>query len=141
VVRDRREWGSDDGKEGNTAVPNLNPDGPPIEVHVGDVGRLISYLWKNDGGETVRNLNGYAARIFFCIADQTPHVIRDAAVDTVNGKTKYRLRGDEFPTAEKLVLVRFQLMPPDYYLVTAAGRSFVRTSSRIFKFRVKAVPA
>jgi hypothetical protein len=120
-------------------VPNLTPE-TIVDVHVGDSGRLISWLWKNPDGQTARNLTGYGCRISFCYADAVPHVERDCWVDGPNGLTFYRLRGDEY-TAEGLVLRRFQLMPPDWYLGGAPGRSFLRRSSSINKVNVKAVPA
>jgi len=67
-------------------------------VHVGDVGTLISYVVTEEDMVTLRSLAEMAAYVRFWSGSNAPHVVRQATVDPVNSKIKYRLRGDEYPT-------------------------------------------
>lgn len=109
-------------------MANLTPSAPPQEVHVGDSGRPISYLFKDATGITFRNLSGYAAWITFWYPDAAPHVVWAAKV--AGAVTTYVLRGVEFTIVGDL-LAQFTVMD------TATG---IRTSSEIFRFKVMRKP-
>jgi len=111
-------------------VGNLTP-GTPKEVHVGDKGRRISYIFKDATGLAARVLTGYAAWISFWVKESaTPHVVRAATVDGANGKPVYKTLGDEF-AAEGEVLAQFTVMDPTTGL---------RTSSEILRYIVMRKP-
>jgi hypothetical protein len=67
-------------------------------VHVGDTGTLRSYVVTEQDMVTLRSLTEMAAYVRFWSGSNAPHVVRQATVDPVNSKIKYRLRGDEYST-------------------------------------------
>ena len=119
-------------------MPNLMPE-VVKEVHIGEKGRRLSFLFLKPNRINPWSLTGYGAGISFWYADQVPHVMRAALVDAANGLAIYQLQGDEY-TTEGMVFAQFMVTIPDWYGNGAAGRSFVRTSSPIIKLRVMRRP-
>lgn len=116
----------------------------PIDVRVGDSGKVRSFLVTEADSSTVRNITGYAAWVSFWYQGAVPHVVRAAPVDGSNGKIKYRFQGDEFPTAGT-VYCHWTIAAPDYD-ATALGRGYFQLSGpsaaeaddATIRFKVKA---
>jgi len=119
-------------------VSNLMPE-VPREVHVGDVGRRLSFAFLKATRLEVQTLTGYAAWVKFWYGETAPHVTRACAVDGVNGLAIYELLGDEYTTVGEL-LVQFTVSTPDWYAGGAPGRFFARVSSDIIRMVVKRRP-
>lgn len=115
-------------------MANLLP-GAIIDVHVGDVGRVISFQLTMPNRIVARDLSGYAAWVRWWYPDLEPHVNRAALVGGSNGLVTYISQGDEFPTVGYL-LAQPVVQVTDWYGGGAPGRGFYRFSGDVVRFKV-----